>query len=74
MASQHVCDGCGKPINEDNQQVAKLWLTPVNGVKTSREMSKYTAHMDIGKCCLVRMENFGKWQKRVKRRPLPLKT
>lgn len=64
MASKHVCDGCGKDISEDNPQVLKLFATPVNGHKTSKEMSKYNSHMDIGKCCLVRTNNFGKWQKR----------
>lgn len=66
MASRSVCDSCGKDITEDNPLAAKLFLTPKNGKKTRYDHSGYTSHLDVGKCCVKKVYDLGKWQKRKK--------
>lgn len=64
MARVATCDMCGKTTDEDNPVVTKLYLSPVNGFKAKDQHSSYSAHMDVGKCCLVKVNALGKWQKR----------
>lgn len=60
-----TCDVCGKPC----ERVAfKLFLAPV-GDNTRSTHSDYTAHADVGECCvagLINGEGKIKWQKRKK--------
>jgi hypothetical protein len=64
MASLSVCDCCGKELGGENPLAAKLWLTPKNGKKTRDDHSAYSSHMDVGKCCVRKIIDLGKWQKR----------
>lgn len=67
MALVKQCDSCKKEISEDNPLVFQMWMAPIaNGRPGKRTHSEYTMRMDIGKCCLVKMSNVGKWQKRKK--------
>lgn len=64
MAKATTCDVCGKVTDEENPVLTKLYLSPVNGFKAKDQHSNYSAHMDVGKCCLVKVKGLGKWQKR----------
>lgn len=57
MARSFKCDVCQKPIDEVK---AKLFITPT----MSRE--NYTAHADIGACCLPKINNEITFTRRVK--------
>lgn len=59
MAREQTCDICNKPA----ELAAKLYLGPRG---RGKDFSSYTAHLDVGTCCLVRVQGFGKWQKRRK--------
>lgn len=62
MSRPRLCDICGKPAEIG----AKLYLAPLKegdaAVKTVH--SNYTAHMDVGMCCLQRVKNLGHWTRR----------
>lgn len=69
MARSPVCDICGKRIDEENPLTAKLFATLVKPGATSREWrNKYNAHMDVGRCCALKVNNLGKWQRRKARK------
>ena len=68
MATTKTCDGCGKPITEDNPIVLKLFSAPVKKGETRSTHSYYNRHMDIGQCCVVKVNGLGKWQKRQTRK------
>lgn len=61
MAASRTCDICGQQTDEI---VAKLFLAPVNPGQTRATHSNYTAHADVGKCCLTKVRAFAKWQQR----------
>lgn len=63
MASKRVCDNCGTDITKANPIVAKLFMAPVLEGKTRSTHGNYTAHMDIGQCCVKWATKLG-WQKR----------
>ena len=67
MSRPRICDLCGKPA----QIGAKIYLAPMNendpNVKTV--FSNYTASMDVGRCCIEKVTNFGKWTPRKRRKP-----
>jgi hypothetical protein len=64
MASVRVCDNCGQAISENNPAVAKIFLVPTLNGKIQRKFNNYTAHRDIGKCCMDREVTSKRWQKR----------
>lgn len=59
VAREPTCDVCGRPA----ELAAKLYLGPRG---KGKDFSSYTAHLDVGTCCLVRVKNLGKWQNRRK--------
>lgn len=61
MGNSLTCDSCGQPITEVK---AKLFLVPMKPEATA---SDYSARMDIGECCIVKVNGIGKWQRRKKR-------
>jgi hypothetical protein len=67
MARLSLCDCCQKEITEENPLVAKLYFTPWNGVpKESAGHHTYSSKLDIGKCCIVKVHQLGKWTPRKK--------
>lgn len=59
MARNNVtCDLCGKPTE---RVVAKLYLSNRTGGKNDH--ANYTAHADVGECCMGLVVKF-KWQRR----------
>jgi len=57
VAKTITCDICEKPA----ELAAKLYLGPRG---KGKDYNTYTAHMDVGVCCLTRVKNLGKWQQR----------
>lgn len=62
-----TCDICGKALTEDNPKACKLYLSPAVGGKIWRH-NEYTSHLDVGNCCLLKVKQFGKWQRRKSRK------
>jgi hypothetical protein len=64
MSRPRVCDICGKPAEIG----AKLYLAPLKegdaAVKTVH--ANYTAHMDVGICCMSNVTKLGRWTRRKK--------
>lgn len=54
-----TCDVCKQPA----RIVAKLFLMPIREAE-KHSASNYTAHLDVGECCVTKMQKFGAWQKR----------
>lgn len=62
MARNRItCDSCGRPCE---RVVAKLYLSNHTGLRNDH--ANYTAHADIGDCCIAKFIGNGtiKWQKR----------
>lgn len=57
MARSRTCDVC----RQEAEIVAKLYLTPAN---TRSDHNNYTAHIDVGQCCLTKVHQLARWQKR----------
>jgi hypothetical protein len=62
MSRHRICDIC----HQSTEIGAKLYLAPLRegdaAVKTVH--ANYTAHMDVGLCCLVKVKNLGHWTAR----------
>lgn len=58
-----TCDMCGKPIEEVK---AKLFISPARKDAARRHHhANYTAHADIGACCLPELNRLVKFTRRV---------
>jgi len=69
MAVARRCDSCGKEITDNNPLVMKLWATAVSNGKIGRTShNNYTHSLDVGQCCLIKVNAFGKWAQRKKQK------
>jgi hypothetical protein len=59
-----ICDACGE---ETDEIVSKLFLAPVIRGKTRTNHGNYTAHADVGVCCVEKLTTMVTWQKRLSR-------